>query len=85
MDQKFSNPLSAAVAKRDANVLETVHEALNYRRASGAFLPAFQSSGPLNVGCYDGLIRIIDPAGHHIPARSFIVEFENTKLELFIA
>jgi hypothetical protein len=33
---------------------------------------------------YDGLIRIIDPAGHHIPARSFIVEFENTKLELLI-
>jgi hypothetical protein len=36
------------------------------------------------VAFYDGLIRIIDPAGHHIPARSFILEFENTKLELFI-
>ena len=29
---------------------------------------------------YEGLIRIIDPAGRHIPARDFIAEVENTEL-----
>jgi hypothetical protein len=38
--------LSAAVAKRDANVLETEHEALKYGRAAVAFQPAIQTSVP---------------------------------------
>jgi len=29
---------------------------------------------------YEGLIRIIDPAGRHIPARDFIAEVDNTVL-----
>jgi EAL domain-containing protein (putative c-di-GMP-specific phosphodiesterase class I) len=80
MDQKFSDPLSAAVAKRDANVLETVREALKHGRTALAFQPVIQAGAPQNVVFYEGLIRIIDPAGRHIPARDFIAEVENTEL-----
>jgi len=80
MDQKFSNPLSAAVAKRDANVLETVREVLKHGRTALAFQPAIQTGAPQNIVFYEVLIRIIDPAGRHIPARDFIAEVENTEL-----
>ena len=80
MDQNFSDPLSAAVAKRDANVLETVRDALKYGRTALAFQPVIQAGAPQNVVFYEGLIRIIDPAGRHIPARDFIAEVENTEL-----
>ena len=80
MKQKFSDPLSAAVAKRDANVLETVREALKHGRTALAFQPVIQAGAPQNVVFYEGLIRIIDPAGRHIPARDFIAEVENTEL-----
>jgi len=80
MDQNFSDPLSAAVAKRDSNVLETLRDALKYGRTALAFQPVVQAAPPQNVVFYEGLIRIIDPAGRHIPARDFIAEVENTEL-----
>jgi len=80
MDQNFSDPLSAAVAKRDSNVLETVRDALKYGRTALAFQPVIQAAPPQKVVFYEGLIRIIDPAGRHIPARDFITEVENTEL-----
>jgi len=80
MDQNFSDPLSAAVAKRDSNVLETARDALKYGRTALAFQPVIQAAPPQKVVFYEGLIRIIDPAVRHIPARDFITEVENTEL-----
>lgn len=64
MEQNFSDPFSAAVAKRDSNVLETVKDALKYGRTALAFQPVIQAGAPQNIVFYEGLIRIIDPAGH---------------------
>ena len=80
MEQNFSDPLSAAVAKRDSNVLETVRDALKYGRTALAFQPVIQAGAPQNVVFYEGFIRIIDPAGRHIPARDFIAQVENNEL-----
>ena len=46
MEQNFSNPLSAAVAKRDSNVLETVRDALKYGRTALAFQPVIEAGAP---------------------------------------
>jgi hypothetical protein len=46
MEQNFSDPLSAAVAKRDSNVLETVRDALKYGRTALAFQPVIQAGAP---------------------------------------
>ena len=80
MEQNFSNILSAALAKRDSNVLETVKDALKYGRTVLAFQPVIQAGAPQNVVFYEGLIRIIDPAGRHIPARDSITQVENNEL-----
>jgi EAL domain-containing protein (putative c-di-GMP-specific phosphodiesterase class I) len=41
---------------------------------------SFKPEPPENVLFYKGLIRIIDPAGRHIPARDFITQVENKEL-----
>ena len=46
MEQKLSNPLSTAVAKRYSNVLETVRDALKYGRKALAFQPVIQAGAP---------------------------------------
>ena len=84
MEQKLSNPLSTAVAKRYSNVLETVRDALKYGRKALAFQPVIQAGAPQNILFCKGLIRISDPAGRHIPARDFIAEVENNELERLI-
>ena len=80
MQQNFYDPLSAAVAKRDSNVLETVKDALKYGRTALAFQPVIQAGAPQSFVFYEGLIWIIDPAGRHIPARDFIAQVENNEL-----
>jgi len=84
MEQKLSNPLSTAVAKRYSNVLETVRDALKYGCKALAFQPVIQAGAPQNILFFKGLIRISDPAGRHIPARDFIAEVENNELERLI-
>jgi hypothetical protein len=49
MEQNFSDPFSAAVAKRDSNVLETVKDALKYGRTALAFQPVIQAGALQNV------------------------------------
>ena len=54
MEQNFSDPLSAAVAKRDSNVIKTVRDALKYGRTALAFQPVIQAGAPQNVAFYEG-------------------------------
>lgn len=74
------SPLSAAIAQRDQNTVETVHKALERRDVLLAFQPVVQAVEHGQVAFYEGLIRILDRTGRVIPARDFIETVETTEL-----
>lgn len=67
-----SDPLSFAVAERDANILRQVDLALLEGRTALAYQPVVLSGDQKRVAFNEGLIRILDPNGRIIPAREFI-------------
>lgn len=74
------NPLSYAVSKRDATILDTVTEAVAYRQTLLAYQPVMRASNQSKVAFYEGLIRVLDPTGRVIPASDFMGQAENTNL-----
>lgn len=74
------DPLSHAVTQRDENIIGMVREALSLNRAVLAFQPVVQSKDTGKVAFFEGLTRIIDDTGRHIPARDFINVVEDTEL-----
>ncbi len=74
------DPLSFAVAERDANALELVREALAQERAMLAFQPVVRTDAPEQPAFYEGLIRIMDRTGRIIPARDFMDQVETDVL-----
>ena len=71
------DPLSQAVTLRDEKIIRMVDEALSLNRAVLAFQPIVQSGNTRKVAFYEGLIRLIDGTGRHIPARDFINSIED--------
>ena len=72
----WSDPLSAAVAERDGEILRMVDEALRDRRVQLAFQPVLPAGNPVRPVFYEGLARILDPTGRPIPAADFIATVE---------
>jgi len=70
------SPLSAAIAQRDAHVLEMVRSALRKKDVLLAYQPIVQGSDMSRVAFYEGLIRVLDDTGRIIPAREFIATIE---------
>lgn len=70
------SPLSAAIAQRDAHVLEMVRDALRKRDVLLAYQPIVQASDVSKVAFYEGLIRVLDSTGRIIPAKDFIETIE---------
>ncbi|MEP3345801.1 MAG: EAL domain-containing protein [Litoreibacter sp.] len=76
-NQNFaSDPLSAAVAQRDAHILDMVRDALRKRDVALAFQPIINSSDVGRVAFYEGLMRVMDETGRIIPAKEFIETIE---------
>ncbi|MGB0799976.1 MAG: EAL domain-containing protein [Planktomarina sp.] len=73
------DPLSFAVTQRDDKVMDMVNEALSLNRAMLAFQPIVQAGATKRVAFYEGLIRLIDNSGRHIPARDFMGVVEDTE------
>ena len=73
------DPLSEAISLRDRRVIDMVKDALATKRAVLAYQPVVQSNAPDNVAFYEGLVRIMDPAGRTIPAKDFMTEVEDTE------
>ena len=73
----LSDPLSAAVMERDANILRQVDIALMEDRTALAYQPVVLSGTQDRVAFNEGLIRILDPSGRIIPAREFIHAVKN--------
>jgi len=76
----LTSPLDAAIDDRRQGTLDMVRRALDERRGVLAYQPVVQARLPGRPAFYEGLIRILDPAGRVIPARDFITEVETTEL-----
>ena len=79
-DVAFLDPLHFAMASRDADVLNLVREALASKRARLAFQPIVTAGPNGRIAFYEGLIRVMDPAGRVIPAAHFMPVIEETDL-----
>lgn len=70
------NPLDAAVAERDAGILEMVRNALRKKEVLLAFQSVVRAGDPGQVAFYEGLMRVLDATGRIIPAKDFIDTIE---------
>lgn len=70
------SPLSAAIAQRDASVLEMVRSALRKKDVLLAYQPVVNGADTGRVAFYEGLIRVLDETGRIIPAKEFIETIE---------
>ncbi len=80
LDQPPPDPLTFAVASRDADVLKLVRNALLAGRARLAFQPVVLTQDHNVVAFYEGLVRVLDDAGRVIPAAHFMPVIEETDL-----
>ncbi len=79
-DQPPPDPLTFAVASRDADVLNLVRSALAAGRARLVFQPVVLTRDTDVVAFYEGLVRVLDDAGRVIPAAHFMPVIEETDL-----
>ncbi|EAQ04412.1 EAL domain protein [Pseudooceanicola batsensis HTCC2597] len=77
---ELRDPLTHAVARRDADILNTVSLALENGNVALAYQPVLQARAPDRIAYYEGLIRIFDETGRVIPAADFIHAAEVTEL-----
>ncbi|MCC1494912.1 EAL domain-containing protein [Cognatishimia sp. F0-27] len=73
------DPLSHAVASRDADTIEMVRRAIEHRQVMLAYQPVVQSRDQAVIAFYEGLIRVLDETGRVIPAKDFIGSVEETE------
>lgn len=74
------DPISAAVRGRDQGTLNMVANAVRHDQTLLAFQPIIVAQQPDRVGCYEGLIRVLDDTGRIIPAAEFMPAVERTEL-----
>lgn len=74
------DPLSAAIAGRDRNVIAMVRNAVASRNVVLAYQPVMRADTPGAVAFYEGLLRVLDGTGRVIPAAEFIGAVEQTEL-----
>ncbi|SIS59192.1 EAL domain, c-di-GMP-specific phosphodiesterase class I (or its enzymatically inactive variant) [Roseivivax lentus] len=70
------NALDFAVRELDRDTPRIVENAVRARNVNLAFQPVVQSAAHDRVAFYEGLARVLDPAGRIIPARDFIRDIE---------
>jgi len=75
-----SDPLSFAVAERDAQTLDLVQAAIKRQNVLLAFQPVVQAKNPKKPAFYEGLVRVLDTTGRIIPAKDFIDTIETTTI-----
>lgn len=73
------SPLDYAITKTAQGTLGMVQEAIAHNNTMLAFQPVMRSAGGGQVGFYEGLIRVLDPAGRVIPAAEFMGKIEDTE------
>ena len=73
------NPLEAAIAARDADVLTMVRRSLERRDVLLAYQPVVTCGNTERIAFFEGLIRVLDDTGRIIPAAEFINACEQTE------
>ncbi len=76
----ITSPLDVAISGRDRRTMDMVTAAVTHNDTLLAFQPVVLVRPPHNVAFYEGLIRVLDPAGRVIPAREFMSVVEPTEL-----
>lgn len=79
-DKALFDPLSAAMASRDGDVLSMVRTALAGKQARLALQPIVTAGPHSRIAFHEGLIRVFDEAGRTIPAAQFMPLVEETEL-----
>ncbi len=74
------DPLSAAIAGRDRNVIAMVRNAVETRNVVLAYQPVVRADTDGAVAFHEGLLRVLDGTGRVIPASDFIGAVEQTEL-----
>ena len=74
------SPLNAAVAKRDASVMDMVSEAVKHNQCVLAYQPVMQATGGRNIAFYEGFIRVLDATDRVIPASQFMPFVEDKEI-----
>ncbi|SDJ70400.1 EAL domain-containing protein [Aliiruegeria lutimaris] len=77
--ERAANPLDAAIAERDADILSMVRRSLDRKDVLLAFQPVVACRNPEHIAFFEGLIRVLDDTGRIIPAAEFINACENTE------
>ncbi|MGB1235563.1 MAG: EAL domain-containing protein [Planktomarina sp.] len=74
------DPLSHAVTQRDSAVMDMVRQSLAANRTALAYQPIVQAHKTKQIAFFEGLVRMIDETGRHIPARDFMYAVEDTEM-----
>lgn len=74
------DPLAVALELKDGEALNLVREAMRHKQVTLAYQPVIQTANPDKMAYYEGLLRVYDPMGRLIPAKSFIGAVENTEM-----
>jgi len=80
VEWKDSSPLAFSLHHRASDVLAMVRAALRQGRVCLAYQPVVLGMDPGRIGFHEGLIRVLDTAGHPIPAASFMPQIEADEL-----
>ncbi|MCX7888900.1 MAG: EAL domain-containing protein [Rhodobacteraceae bacterium] len=79
IDRDAADPVSAAAAAVTGDIDAMVRRAVARRDVLLAFQPVVNAARPDRPAFYEGLVRLLDEAGHIIPAREFMAAVEVTE------
>jgi EAL domain-containing protein (putative c-di-GMP-specific phosphodiesterase class I) len=73
------SPLDHAITQQSRSTMGMVKDAIQHGQTLLAYQPIMRSSSQTQIGYYEGLIRVLDPAGRVIPAGEFMGKIEDTE------
>ncbi|GAA6164270.1 EAL domain-containing protein [Pelagimonas sp. KU-00592-HH] len=74
------DPLSFALARRDARTLDMVREAIHHKQVLLAYQPVVRATDMRTPVFHEALLRVLDETGRIIPAREFMGTVEDNEL-----
>lgn len=74
------SPLAVAISAADAEIIAMVRSAIDQNKLALAYQPVIMAKNPDRIGFYEGLIRVMDPAGRIIPAKDFMPAVEEHEI-----
>lgn len=76
----LASPFGASISQADRETIGLVRSALETGRLRLAYQPVVLGTDLQKIAFHEGLIRVLEPSGHIIPARDFITVVEDTEM-----